>query len=473
MSMYDQLVHSFYKALVHSVMLPLRNQAFESTRKAKISDTEKEALGSGSVGFEREILGGHPDWGKLLDMPVPELTQAERAFLDGPVEQLCEMLNDWEIRNELKDLPPEAWAFMKQQGFFGMIIPEEYSGLGFSARAHSEVVLKLASRCTTACVTAMVPNSLGPAELLIRYGTDAQKSHYLPRLAKGEEIPSFALTEPDAGSDAGSMTSNGTICERDGQLGILLNWEKRYITLSPITTLLGIAFKLRDPDGLLGDKKDLGITLALVPVETRGVQIGRRHNPLGIPFQNGPTFGKDVWIPLDQIIGGREYAGQGWRMLMECLSVGRCISLPALSVGSAKLIARLTGAYSRVRKQFKVSINQFEGVEELLARIAGHTYMMDAARIATLQMLDRGEHPTILSAILKYHMTESGRKIVNDGMDILGGKAICEGPENLISPLYHGIPIGITVEGANILTRNMIIFGQGSVRSHPYLLQEI
>jgi acyl-CoA dehydrogenase len=466
-------IHALYKLLVYTVMSPLRNQAFQGTRKAKISDTEKEALASGSIGFEREILSGHPDWSKLLDLPKPHLNEVEQAFLDGPVEQLCELLDDWKIRTELKDLPPEVWAFMKEKGFFGMIIPREYGGLGFSARAHSEVVMKLASRSTTACVTAMVPNSLGPAELLIRYGTDAQKTHYLPRLAKGVEIPSFALTEPDAGSDASSMTANGVVCERDGQLGILLNWEKRYITLSPITTLLGLAFKLRDPDGLLGDKKELGITLALIPVETSGTETGRRHNPLGIPFMNGPTYGKDVWISIEQIIGGREYAGQGWRMLMECLSVGRCISLPALSVGSVKLVSRMTGAYSRVRKQFKVSINQFEGVEELLARMAGTTYLMEASRIATLQMLDRGEHPTILSAILKYHMTEYGRKVVNDGMDILGGKAICEGPDNLIGALYHGLPIGITVEGANILTRNMIIFGQGSVRSHPYLLQEI
>lgn len=473
MSIYDALVHAFYKAIVHSVMLPMRNQAFENTRKAKISDTEKEALASGSIGFERELLGGNPDWRKLLDMPSPQLTEAEHAFLDGPVEQLCEMLDDWQIRNELHDLPPDAWEFMKRHGFFGMIIPTEYQGLGFSAQAHSEVVLKLASRCTTACVTAMVPNSLGPAELLIRYGTDEQKNYYLPRLAKGEEIPSFALTEPEAGSDASSMTSHGIVCERNGELGILLNWEKRYITLSPITTLLGLAFKLQDPDGLLGDKKDWGITLALIPATTPGVEIGRRHNPLGIPFQNGPTRGTDVWIPIRQIIGGREYAGQGWRMLMECLSVGRCISLPALSTGSAKLVCRLATAYSRARKQFKISISQFEGIEELLARMAGTTYMMEAARVATLQMLDRGEHPTILSAVLKYHLTEAGRKIVNDGMDILGGKAICEGPGNLISPLYHGIPIGITVEGANILTRNMIIFGQGSVRSHPYLLSEI
>lgn len=466
-------IHAFYKLLVYTAMAPLRDQAFQGTRKAKISDTEKEALASGSVGFEREILSGHPDWRKLLDLPKPHLNEIEQAFLDGPVEQLCAMLDDWKIRTELKDLPPDAWTFLKEKGFFGMIIPKEYGGLGFSARAHSEVVLKLASRSTTACVTTMVPNSLGPAELLIRYGTDEQKNHYLPRLAKGEEIPSFALTEPDAGSDASSMTAHGVVTERDGQLGIMLNWDKRYITLSPIATLLGVAFKLRDPDCLLGQKKELGITLALIPTNAPGVEIGRRHNPLGIPFMNGPTHGKDVWITLDQIIGGREYAGQGWRMLMECLSVGRCISLPALSVGSAKLVSRLTGAYSRVRKQFKVSINQFEGVEELLARMAGTTYLMEACRIATLQMLDRGEHPTILSAILKYHMTEYGRKIVNDGMDVLGGKAICEGPDNLIAPLYHGIPIGITVEGANILTRNMIIFGQGSVRSHPYLLKEI
>lgn len=473
MAILDTLTHAFYKAVVYTVLSPIRHQAFKSTRKAKISDTEKEALASGSVGFEGEILSGRPDWNKLLDLPVPALTSDEQAFLDGPVEELCQLLDDWQIRSELKDLPPEAWAFMKKHRFFGMIIPKEYDGLGFSARAHSDVVLKLGSRSTTACVTAMVPNSLGPAELLMRYGTDAQKKHYLPRLAKGEEIPSFALTEPDAGSDASGMTSKGVVCERNGQLGILLNWSKRYITLAPVTTLLGLAFKLYDPDGLIGDRKEYGITLALIPAKTEGVTIGRRHNPLGIPFQNGPTSGKDVWIPIDQIIGGKEYAGQGWRMLMECLSVGRCISLPALSTGSAKLVCRLAGAYSRIRKQFKVSLDQFEGVEELLARMAGTTYIMDAARIVTLQMLDRGEHPTVLSAILKYHLTEDGRKIVNDGMDIMGGKAICEGPDNLIGPLYHGIPIGITVEGANILTRNMIIFGQGSVRSHPFILKEL
>lgn len=467
------LIHAFYLAVVQTLLAPIRNQAFSATRKAKISNTEKEALASGSVGFEAGILGGTPDWQSLLNMPAPRLTDEEQAFLDGPVEQVCRMLDDWKIRTELRDLPPEVWALLKQHRVFGMIIPKEYGGLGFSAHAHSEVVLKLASRSTTAAVTTMVPNSLGPAELLIRYGTDEQKNHYLPRLATGEEIPSFALTEPEAGSDASGMTSVGVVCERDGEIGIRLTWEKRYITLSPVSTLLGLAFKLQDPDGLLGDKKDWGITLALIPVNTPGVNIGRRHNPLGIPFHNGPTSGKDIWIPLDSIIGGKEFAGQGWRMLMECLSVGRCISLPALSTGASKLVCRLAGAYSRIRKQFKVSIGQFEGVEELLARMAGTTYMMDAARLSTLQMLDRGEHPTILSAILKYHMTESGRKIVNDGMDIMGGKAICEGPDNLIAPLYHGIPIGITVEGANILTRNMIIFGQGSVRSHPFILKEI
>lgn len=475
MSLIQVLLHKVFTVAVHTVLRPLRDQAFESTRRAKISPTEQEALSSGSVGFEQELLGGRPRWDRLLDMPEPALTTEEQAFLNTQVEQLCAMLDDWKIRTEWHDLPESVWQFMKEQGFFGMIIPQQYGGLGFSARAHSDVVQKLASRSTTACVTAMVPNSLGPAELLIRYGTDAQKTYYLPRLASGEEIPSFALTEPTAGSDASGMVSTGVVCRRDGQLGILLNWEKRYITLAPVTTLLGVAFKLHDPDGLLGDsgKTDWGITLALVPVNTPGVETGRRHNPLGIPFQNGPTRGRDVWVPMDAIIGGPEYAGQGWRMLMECLSVGRCISLPALSTGAAKLMCRLTGAYSRIRRQFRVSLDQFEGVEELLARMAGQTYVMEAARVTTLQMLDQGEHPTILSAVLKYHLTEQARTIINDGMDILGGKAICDGPSNLVSALYRGIPIGITVEGANILTRNMIIFGQGSVRSHPYLLKEI
>lgn len=476
--MFDPIIHCFYRALTRSVLLPLRNRAFISTRKAKISETEKEALASGSVGFEGEILRGRPDWRKLLDLPTPHLSPEEQAFLDGPVEDLCRLLDDWKIRTELHDLPREIWDFMKEHRFFGMIIPKEYDGLGFSALAHAQVVQKLASRSTTACVTTMVPNSLGPAELLIRYGTEEQKSQYLPRLAVGEEIPCFALTEPEAGSDASGMTSRGVVCERDGKLGILLNWDKRYITLSPVATLLGLAFKLYDPDRLLngiskGNKEEIGITLALIPVNTPGVTIGKRHNPLGIPFQNGPTSGKDVWVPLESIIGGREFAGQGWRMLMECLSVGRSVSLPALSAGSAKYVCLISGAYSRIRKQFKIPISQFEGVEELLARMAGTTYLMEAARIATLQMLDRGEHPTILSAVLKYHMTEGGRRIVNDGMDILGGKAICEGPGNPISALYHGIPIGITVEGANILTRNMIIFGQASVRSHPFVLKEM
>ena len=374
---------------------------------------------------------------------------------------------------KLKDLPPEIWRFLKTHRFFGMIIPKEYGGLAFSARAHSEVIQKLATRSTTACVTAMVPNSLGPAELLLRYGSDAQKQYYLPLLACGEEIPSFALTEPEAGSDASGMNASGVVCEKDNVLGIRLTWSKRYITLAPVTTLLGLAFRLYDPDGLLGGDADLGITLALVPADTRGVRIGRRHNPLGVPFQNGPTSGQDVWISLDQIIGGPDYAGQGWRMLMECLSVGRCISLPALSTGSAKLVCRMAGAYSRIRRQFKAPIAQFEGVEELLARMAGTLYIMDAARETTLLMPDRGEHPTVLSAVLKYHLTEAGRRIVNDGMDIMGGKAICDGPENLIAPLYQGIPIGITVEGANILTRNLIIFGQGSVRSHPFVPDEL
>ncbi|MEM0950596.1 MAG: acyl-CoA dehydrogenase [Cyanobacteria bacterium P01_H01_bin.74] len=469
----NTLSHFLFKTLVLTGMRPLRDQAFNSTRNAKISKTENEALDAGSVGYEQEIIAGSPQWEKLLNMPTPALTREEEAFIDGPVETLCAMLDDWEIRTQTHDLPAEVWQFMKDAGFFALIIPKAYGGLAFSARAHSDIILKLASRSATACVTAMVPNSLGPAELLAVYGTPEQKSYYLPRLARGEEIPAFGLTETNAGSDASSMTSAGTVCKKDGVLGILLNWDKRYITLSPIATLIGIAFKLSDPDHLLGDEDDLGITLALIPASSPGVEIGRRHNPLGVPFQNGPTSGKDVWVPINAIIGGKEYAGQGWRMLMECLSVGRCISLPALSVGSAKLVTQMVTAYSRVRQQFKLAISQFEGIEEMIARIAGHTYLMEAARVATLQMLDRGEHPTILSAVMKYHTTEMARTILNDGMDVLGGKAICEGPDNLMAALYHAIPIGITVEGANILTRNLIIFGQGSVRSHPYLLKEL
>ncbi|UJP04248.1 MAG: acyl-CoA dehydrogenase [Nitrosomonas sp.] len=443
-----------------------------------ISQTEQEALDAGTVWWEGDLFSGKPDWKKLLAYPKPQLSAEEQAFLDGPVEQLCAMLDEWKITHELKDLPPEVWQFIKDNGFFGLIIPKQYGGYGFSALAHSEVVMKIGSRSGTGAVTVMVPNSLGPAELLLHYGTEKQKEYYLPRLAKGLEVPCFALTSPEAGSDAGAMPDFGIVCrgEYDGQsdvLGMKVTWEKRYITLGPVATILGLAFKLYDPDRLLGKGEDLGITLALIPTNTPGVHIGRRHYPLNGAFQNGPNWGKEVFIPMDWIIGGQEGVGQGWRMLMNCLSVGRAISLPATSVGAAKLAARTSGAYSRVRTQFKTPIGYFEGIEEALARIGGNTYMMDAARVMTAGAVDLGEKPSVASAIVKYHLTERGRQAVNDAMDIHGGKGICIGPRNYLGRTYQQIPVSITVEGANILTRNMIIFGQGAIRCHPYLLKEV
>ncbi len=442
-----------------------------------LSDTEREALEAGTVGWDGELFTGKPDWRKLLNLPPPALTAAEQAFLDGPVEKLCEMLDDWQIVEHDKDLSPEVWQFLKEERFFGMIIPPEYGGHGFSALAHSQVIMKLSSRSITGAVTVMVPNSLGPAELLLHYGTQAQKDHYLPRLARGEEIPCFALTGPEAGSDAASIPDLGIVCKGifEGKeiVGIRLNWEKRYITLGPVATLLGLAFKLSDPDHLLGNRKELGITLALIPTTTPGITIGSRHMPLDIPFQNGPNWGKDVFIPLDWIIGGAERAGQGWRMLMESLGVGRSISLPALSTGAGKLACRATGAYARIRRQFRLPIGQLEGVEEALARIAGLTYQMEAARSMTCAAVDRGEKPAVLSAIVKYSLTERMRRVLNDAMDVQGGSGICLGPRNFLGRAYQSIPIGITVEGANILTRTMIIFGQGAIRSHPYVLKEM
>lgn len=444
----------------------------------KISQTEQEALDAGTVWWEGELFSGKPDWKKLLAYPRPHLTAEEEAFLNGPTEQLCALLNEWKITHELKDLPPEVWEFIRSQGFFGLVIPKEYGGYGFSALAHSEVVMKLASRSGTAAVTVMVPNSLGPAELLLHYGTDKQKEYYLPRLAKGLEIPCFALTSPDAGSDAGAMPDSAVVCRQDydGQanvLGMRVTWEKRYITLGPVATILGLAFKLYDPDRLLGGEESLGITLALIPTNTPGVNIGRRHYPLNGVFQNGPNSGKDVFIPMDWVIGGQERIGQGWRMLMNCLAAGRAISLPATGVGAAKLAARTSGAYSRVRVQFKIPIGYFEGVEEALARIGGNTYMMDAARVMTVSSIDLGEKPSVASAIVKYHLTERGRQAVSDAMDIHGGKGICIGPRNYIGRTYQQVPVSITVEGANILTRSMIIFGQGAMRCHPFLLKEV
>ncbi len=460
--------------------LLVSNQILKIFRKMlpQISQTEQEALDAGTVWWEGDLFSGKPDWKKLLAYPKPQLTAEEQAFLNGPVEHLCAMLDEWKITHELKDLPPEVWQFIKENGFFGLIIPKQYGGYGFSALAHSEVVMKIGSRSGTAAVTVMVPNSLGPAELLLHYGTEKQKEYYLPRLAKGLEVPCFALTSPDAGSDAGAMPDFGVVCrgEYDGKqdvLGMRVTWEKRYITLGPIATLLGLAFKLYDPDRLLGGEENLGITLALIPTKTPGVNIGRRHYPLNAAFQNGPNSGKEVFIPMDWIIGGQEGVGQGWRMLMNCLAAGRAISLPATSVGAAKLAARTSGAYSRVRTQFKTPIGYFEGIEEALARIGGNTYMMDAARVMTAGAVDLGEKPSVASAIVKYHMTERGRQAVNDAMDIHGGKGICIGPRNYLGRTYQQIPVSITVEGANILTRNMIIFGQGAMRCHPYLLKEV
>lgn len=441
-----------------------------------MSRTEREALEAGSIWWDAELFSGRPDWEKLLNTPRPHLSEREQAFLDGPVETLCEILDDWKISHEDQDLPPDVWDFIKQKGFFGLIIPEEYGGLGFSAQAHSEVVMKLSSRSIVAAVTVMVPNSLGPGKLLLHYGTQAQREYYLPRLARGEEIPCFALTGPDAGSDAGALPDSGIVTQGQWQgktvLGVRLTWEKRYITLGPVATLIGLAFRLYDPDHLLGAKEDLGITLALVPRDTPGVTIGARHIPIDIPFQNGPNWGKDVFIPMSQLIGEQQYIGKGWRMLVESLAEGRGISLPALSVGAAKVSSRYTGAYAAIRQQFNMPIGRFEGIEEALARIAGLTYQMDAARKLTLSALDVGEKPSVISAIIKYHLTERYRQVINDAMDIHAGSGICLGPSNLVGRTYQALPIAVTVEGANILTRSMIIFGQGAMRCHPWIIKE-
>ena len=444
----------------------------------QMSQTEREALEAGTVWWDGELFSGRPDWNKLLAYPKPSLSAEEQAFIDGPLEQLCAMLNDWQITHELCDLPPHVWQFIKDHGFFGMIIPKQYGGLGFSALAHSEVVMKLTTRSGTAAVSVMVPNSLGPAELLLHYGTGAQKNHYLPRLAKGLEIPCFALTSPEAGSDAAGIPDFGIVCRGEWEgtpdvLGIRLTWEKRYITLGPIATLLGLAFRLYDPDHILGGHEDIGITLALIPTQIPGAYTGRRHLPLNMAFMNGPTWGKDVFIPMDYVIGGAANAGQGWKMLMNCLAAGRSISLPANGVGIAKLCALTTGAYGRVRTQFKTPVGRFEGVEEAIARIGGNTYIMDAARVMTAGAVDLGEKPSVVSAIVKYHLTERGRQVISDAMDVHGGKGICMGPSNYLARSYQSVPIAITVEGANILTRSLIIFGQGAVRGHPWVLKEI
>ncbi len=442
-----------------------------------MSRTEREAISAGTVSWEGDLFRGNPDWNKLLSHAPARLTEEEQSFLDNEVETLCGMLHDWDITHNRLDLPETVWQYIKDKGFFGLIIPKEYGGKEFSAYAHSQILIKIGGVSITAGSSIAVPNSLGPAELLLHYGTSEQKKYYLPRLAKGEDVPCFALTSPVAGSDAGSMTDHGIICyeEFEGQntLGVRLTFDKRYITLAPIATVIGLAFKLYDPDHLLGSKEDIGITCALIPRNTKGIKIGRRHFPLNTAFQNGPIRGKNIFIPIDWIIGGPEKAGKGWKMLMECLAAGRAISLPASAVAGGKVLSYMTGAYARIRKQFNMPIGKFEGVEEPLARIAVYTYIMDAVRTFATAAIDCGEKPSVASAIVKYHTTELGRKLACDGMDIHGGKGICLGPKNYLGRGYEAAPIAITVEGANILTRNMIIFGQGVIRCHPYVLSEM
>lgn len=466
-----KIVSFLRRNLITRFIMPLIAKALP-----RMGETERVALEAGSVWWDGDLFSGNPDWKKLLNFKQATLSAKEEAFLNGPVEELCRRLNDWEILQG-GDLPKDIWAFLKEKKFFGMIIPENYGGLGLSATAHGAVVTKISSRSVTAAVTVMVPNSLGPAELLLHYGTDVQKNYYLPRLASGEEIPCFALTGPEAGSDAAATQSHGVVCRGmyDGKevLGMRLNWTKRYITLGPIATVIGLAFNLRDPDQLLGQKENLGITCALIPAHLPGIDIGRRHDPMGVPFENGPNFGHDVFVPLDFIIGGAAMAGQGWRMLMQCLAVGRSISLPSLSVGGAQLSTRIVGAYATVREQFDTPIGRFEGIEEPLARIGGMTYLMNAAQRLTLSAIDAGQQPSVISAIVKAYLTEGMRGVVNDAMDIRAGAAICEGPRNGLARLYMAVPIGITVEGANILTRSMIIYGQGAIRCHPFVQHEI
>lgn len=442
-----------------------------------MSQTEKEALDAGTVWWEAELFKGKPNWNKLHKIAAPTLSAQEQAFIDGPVNEVCAMVSDYQVTHELADLPPEVWQYLKDHKFFAMIIKKQYGGLEFSAYAQSIVLQKLTGVSGVLSSTVGVPNSLGPGELLQHYGTEDQKNHYLPRLAEGKEIPCFALTSPEAGSDAGSIPDFGVVCKGKWEgkevLGMRLTWNKRYITLAPVATVLGLAFKLRDPDGLLGDKTELGITCALIPTHLKGVEIGNRHMPLNVPFQNGPTRANDLFVPLDFIIGGPSMAGEGWRMLVECLSVGRGITLPSNSTGGIKTAALATGAYARIRRQFKQPIGHMEGVEEPLARLGGNAYVMDAASNLTVAGIDLGEKPSVISAIVKYHCTHRGQRSIIDAMDIVGGKGICIGPANFLARSYQGAPIAVTVEGANILTRSMIIFGQGAIRCHPYVLEEM
>ena len=447
------------------------------SRLPKLSPTEQEALNSGSVDWDGELFSGQPEWNKLLDAAPAHLTSEEQAFLDGPVEELCKMLDDWQITHEHYDLPDKVWKFIRSKGFFGLVIPKEDGGLGFSNTAHSEIVMKISTRSVSAAVTVMVPNSLGPGELLMHYGTEEQKQHYLPRLAGGEEIPCFALTSPVAGSDAGAIPDKGIVCkgEWNGKevLGLKVTWNKRYITLAPVATLIGLAIKVYDPEHLLGEQDEIGVTCVMVPRDTDGVNAGARHLPMNTVFMNGPTWGTEVFIPMEQVIGGQDMLGKGWKMLLECLSIGRSISLPALGTGAGKLASLATGSYAYTREQFGRSISQFEGVQEALEPIAGYTYMMDAARLLTAGMLDRGVRPSVPSAVLKYRNTDLMREVINHAMDVVAGRGVITGPRNFLARAYQAVPIGITVEGANILTRSLMVFGQGAIRCHPFIVEEI
>lgn len=442
-----------------------------------ISETERDAIDAGTVWFDGEIFTGTPDWDRLVAMPPASLSSEEQAFMEGPVRELCAMVDDWKLVWEDRDLPKPVWEFLREKKFFGMIIPKKYGGLGFSNTAHSEVVRTISSASVTAGVTVMVPNSLGPGELLMHFGTEEQRDHWLPRLADGREIPCFGLTSAEAGSDAAAMTDTGIVeyGEHEGErvLGIRLNFEKRYITLGPVATVMGLAFKLSDPQNHLGGGEERGITVALLPTSTPGVSHGDRHVPLFTWFQNGPLSGRDVFIPLEWVLGGPERVGQGWKMLMTALAAGRGISLPSQSAASAAMCARATGAYARIRTQFNVPIGKFEGIQEPMAEIAANAYQIDAARRLTVAALDEDHKPSVISAIMKFHATDRMRRSVEHAMDIHGGKAIIEGPKNYLGPQYRSVPIGITVEGANILTRNLMIFGQGAIRSHPYMLKEL
>ncbi|MBO1518553.1 acyl-CoA dehydrogenase FadE [Oceanisphaera pacifica] len=463
---------------------PMRSQILSSPMfnlykgiMPEMSATEREAIEAGTTWWEAELFAGKPNWNTLHQYPKPQLSDEEQAFMDGPVAEVCRMTRDWEVTHELADLSPEVWDYLKQHKFFAMIIKKQYGGLEFSAYAQSRVLQKLCSTSAVLASTVGVPNSLGPGELLQHYGTTAQKDYYLPRLAAGDEVPCFALTGPEAGSDAGAIPDLGIVCKGEWQgeqvLGMRLTWNKRYITLAPVATVLGLAFKLQDPEGLLGDKVNLGITCALIPTDMKGITIGRRHFPLNVPFQNGPTQGKNVFVPLNFIIGGPDMAGQGWRMLTECLSVGRGITLPSTGTAGARVSAIASGAYSRIRRQFRLPIGKMEGIEEPLARLGGNAYLSDAASMLTVTGIDLGEKPSVISAIVKYHLTHISQRSLIDAMDIHGGKGICMGPNNYLARGYQGAPIAITVEGANILTRSMIIYGQGAIRCHPYVLKEM